>query len=90
MDLNYYKIHRSLPRSMEDDPIVSVEKAVATVKKSQKKTSNAMTRGPYNTYLPHKIQELINLIFLCGYSARKAAFGLGFAVRTAQHYCRQY
>lgn len=33
---------------------------------------------------------LIELVFLCGYSAIKAALELGFAVRTAQHYCRQY
>ncbi|KAI8880625.1 hypothetical protein K501DRAFT_275402 [Backusella circina FSU 941] len=45
MDLNYYKVHRSAPESMESVLIVSV---------------------------------------------RKAALDLGFAVRTAQHYCRQY
>ena len=67
-----------------------VEKRVNTVQNEKKKSSNAKIRGPYNAYTPYKIQCLIDLLFLCGYSARKAALELVFAMRTAQHYCRQY
>jgi transposase len=90
MDLGYYKVNRSTAKSLEVVPIVSTERVVKVVQKANKGSENAKTRGPYNSYSPHKIQELIDLVFLSGFSARKAAFDLGFAVRTAQHYCRQY
>ncbi|KAI9271949.1 hypothetical protein BDA99DRAFT_534419 [Phascolomyces articulosus] len=91
LDLNYYKIHRSLPKAMEIDANATVENRVKDIRNEKKKsTSTAKIRGPYNSYTPHKIQSLIDLVFLCGYSARRAALELGFAVRTAQHYCRQY
>ncbi|KAG2218177.1 hypothetical protein INT45_003603 [Circinella minor] len=60
LDLDYYKIHRSIPKAIEIDENASVEKRVNTI------------------------------WYFCGYSARKAELELGFAVRTAQHYCHQY
>ncbi|KAI7846799.1 hypothetical protein BDC45DRAFT_542505 [Circinella umbellata] len=58
--------------------------------KEKKKPSSTKIRRPYNAYTSYKIQCLIDLVFLCGYSARKVGLELGLAVRTAQHYYYQY
>lgn len=70
-------------------PIASTETAVKVVQKAKKISRNSKTRGPV-TYSPHKIQELIDFVLHSGFSARKAAFELGFAVRISQYYCRLY
>ncbi|KAG1451671.1 hypothetical protein G6F46_008315 [Rhizopus delemar] len=55
-----------------------------------KKKTQTKVRGPYRSYNPEQMQELLDLVIKHGLSARKAEFIVGIFERTAQHYVKQY
>jgi hypothetical protein len=79
----------NLKQQNETDELEHVSaKTENSVVKPKKKTQ-AKVRGPYRSYTPEQIQELLDLVIEQGLSARKAGFIVGIVERTAQHYVKQ-
>lgn len=60
------------------------------LKTTSKATIERKTRGPYRSYTPLQIQELLDLVIKQGMSAIQAGLAVGIVVRTAQHYVKTY
>ncbi|CEG80782.1 hypothetical protein RMATCC62417_15068 [Rhizopus microsporus] len=55
-----------------------------------KTKTQAKVRGPYRSYTPEQIQELLDLVIEQDLSACKAGLIVDIVERTAQHYVKQY
>ncbi|KAI8885049.1 hypothetical protein K501DRAFT_284506 [Backusella circina FSU 941] len=95
MDLDTFQAFRSsaqcTPVDSQYGPIAAIQQVAKSVTNGTTKVTTAKAiRGPYRSYTPLQVQELLDLVIEEGISARQAGLTIGIVVRTAQHYVKTY
>ncbi|KAI9326006.1 hypothetical protein BD770DRAFT_302678, partial [Pilaira anomala] len=90
MDLDMYQANYTEKNITDEDILPTALPKRNSEKKPISSKAASGTRGPYRSYTPTQIQELLDLVIEQGMSARQAGFTVGIVVRTAQNYVKQY
>ncbi|CAO3699787.1 unnamed protein product [Rhizopus stolonifer] len=89
IDLDMYQANYNEKNIINKDILPTALPKRNSEQKSISSKVASRTRGPYRSYTPTQIQELLDLVIEQEISARQAGFTVGIVVKTAQNYVKQ-